>query len=138
MTWLDWLALTRDKLADTLIFLGPYLAAALPFVAWCAWWLGAVNWRKCWPALARGAWVPVLLLAVVAAMVWMRVQAMDYPLPGSVTIPNGWWQAGGVAGLVAVALFCGWLQGYYGWTPPEISVEPAPHAHGHGHHHGHH
>ena len=137
MTWLDWLALTRDKLADTLIFLGPYLAAALPFVAWCAWWLGAVNWRKCWPALARGAWVPVLLLAVVAVMVWARLQATDYPLLG-LTVPNGWWQAGGVAGLVAVALFCGWLQGYYGWTPPEISVEPTPHAHGHGHHHGHH
>src|SRR5262245_37608167 len=124
MTWLDILSLTGQKLVETLGNLGPSLAVALPLAAWCAWWLWGVNWRKCWPALARGAWAPAALLAVVATMVWMRVQAMDYSLMGWATIPNGWWQAGAVAGLVAVALFCGWLQGHYGWTPPEIPVEP--------------
>jgi hypothetical protein len=138
MTWPELLQQTWWKLAETLAYLGPYLAAALPLVAWCAWWLGAVNWRKCWPALARGAWVPVLLLAVVAAMVWTKVQAADCHCLGSLTIPNGWWQAGAVAALAAVALFCGWLQEYFGWMPPEIPVEPAPHAHGHGHGRGHH
>jgi hypothetical protein len=53
-------------------------------------------------------------------------------------VPNFLWQLGAVGALAAIALFCGWLQGYFGWTPEEVSVEPAPAAHGHGHDHGHH
>ncbi len=135
MTWLDWLTLTGNKLAETMASLGPPLAALLPFVAWCAWWLAGANWRKVWPVLARGGWVPAVLLAVIATFVWIKLQPGECNALGLVTIPHRWWQAGSVAALVAVALLCGWLQGYFGWTPREVPVEPAPH--GHGHHHGH-
>jgi hypothetical protein len=36
-----------------------------------------------------------------------------------------------------LTLFCGWLQGVLGWTPPEIELEPPAAPVGH-HDHGHH
>jgi hypothetical protein len=113
---------------------------ALLFVAvWCIWWLCAVNWRKMWPVLAEGAWAPAVLLLAMSAMAWSFLDPRDCPCLGS-RIPNGWWQLIDVCCLAALALFCGWLQGYYGWTPQEISVEPPPvsHDHGHGHAAAHH
>jgi hypothetical protein len=110
------------------------LLQLLPAGLWCAWWLWAVNWKKTWPVLARGAWVPVVLLMLVAAGVWSRLAPGPYSGLGVVTIPNFWWQLGGVGALAAAALFCGYLQGYFGWEPAEIDLElPAP-AHGHDHH----
>jgi hypothetical protein len=138
MTWLDWLKLTGEMLGQTFASFGPYLAVLLPVVAWCAWWLGGVNWKKCWPMLASGGWVPVVLLAGVAVLAWTKLRPGDVSWAGGVTIPHGWWQAGAVAGFVAAALFCGWLQGYFGWTPQEIAVEPPAHGHGHDHGDGHH
>ncbi len=89
-----------------------------------------------WPVLARGAWAPVVLLILIAATVWTKVQPIDCTCLGFAVVPNGWWQLGSVCTLAAVALFCGWLQGYFGWTPEEVAVE-AP-AGEHGHDHGHH
>ncbi|MCI0458022.1 MAG: hypothetical protein L0Z62_13745 [Gemmataceae bacterium] len=98
-------------------------------IAWVAWWLWAVNWRRAWAVLAEGAWIPVLLLMLVAALVWSRLA----PTP----VGNFWWQLGAVGLLAAVALFCGWLQGVFGWYPPEIDLEPpavhSDESHGHEH-----
>jgi hypothetical protein len=106
------------------------LQVLIPFGLWCAWWLWGVNWKKTWPVLAAGGWAPALLLMAVATLVWSRVD----PEPWS-GVPNVWWQLGSVCALVAVALFCGWLQGYFGWTPHEISLEPPAEHDGHGHVH---
>jgi hypothetical protein len=56
-------------------------------------------------------------------------------MPGMV-LANFWWQLGAVGLIAGSALFCGWLQGYFGWTPAEMELEPAVHAAeaGHGHH----
>jgi hypothetical protein len=103
---------------------------------WLAWWLWGVNWRKVWPTLAAGAWAPVVLLCLVAALVWASIAPSECACLGFVTVPNFWWQLGAVGLLAAVTLFCGWLQGIIGWTPPEIDFEPpAPSA---AHHHAHH
>ena len=104
----------------------------LPAVLWCVWWLWAVNWRKLWPVLARGAWAPVVLLLLLATLVWSHVAPTN-----ELWLPNVWWQLGCVGALAAVALFCGWLQGQLGWVPPEVSVEPPPvsEAHAHAAHH---
>jgi hypothetical protein len=111
----------------------------LPVGLWWAWWLWAVNWTKAWPVLAQGAWAPVVLLMLMATMVWSRIAPTPCDCLGFVTVPNGWWQLGSVCALVATALFCGWVQGYFGWTPTEVSVQPPPAAHGDGHApHGHH
>jgi hypothetical protein len=107
-----------------------------PLIAWIAWWLGAVNWRKAWRALADGAWAPLLLLIVMASLVWSRLDPGDCFCLVLFTVPNFWWQLGGVALLAAIAFLCGWLQGVFGWTPAEIDLEPpAAAVHAHGHHH---
>src|SRR5437763_1131546 len=82
-----------------------------------------------WPVLAEGAWVPVVLLMLVGALAWSRISPGPCTCLGFVTLPNFWWQLGAVGGLVALALFCGWLQGLLGWAPEEVNLEPpsAPH-----------
>jgi hypothetical protein len=115
------------------------LAVVLPGALWCAFWLWAVNWRKLWPVLAAGAWAPVVLLAILSALVWSRIQPGNYSFLGLLPLPNFWAQLGSVATLVSVALFCGWLQGLMHYEPIEVNVEPpAADANDHGAAHGHH
>jgi hypothetical protein len=105
-------------------------------IAWVALWLWAVNWKHAWPVLSRGGWAPLVLLMVMAALVWSRLAPGQDNFPGLVVGADVWWKLGGVGIAVAVALFCGWLQGYFGWTPAEIELEPPAHPdHGHGHVH---
>jgi hypothetical protein len=120
---------------ETLDWLFSVLLWLLPVAVWCAWWLWAVSWRRVWPVLAEGAWVPVVLLMVLGALVWSQVAPRPCDCLVLVRLPNFWWQLGGVAALAAAALFCGWLQGKLDWGPPEVSYEPAAPAEGH---HGHH
>jgi hypothetical protein len=111
----------------------------LLFIVWVAWWLWGVNWNKAWGVLARGGWVPVVLLTLIAAAVWAALAPSSYDVLSLFPVANFWWQLGAVTLVVLLALFCGWLQGVLGWTPPEINLEPpepahAHHDHGHGHH----
>jgi hypothetical protein len=107
----------------------------LLLIVWAAWWLRAVNWQKLWPVLGRGAWAPLVLLVLIVALAWSRLQPVPCDCLGFVSVPNFWWQLGYVSMLVATALFCGWLQGVLHWTPVEISLDPP--AHGHDDSHGH-
>jgi hypothetical protein len=118
-----------DALWNLLIVLGGAIMHWSLLIAWLAWWLGAVNWSKLWPVLARGAWAPVVLLSIVGALVWSQISPSEWG-----GLPNFWWQLGGVGLLVAVAFLCGWLQGVFGWTPAEINLHP-PVATVHVHHH---
>jgi hypothetical protein len=104
-------------------------------IAWLAWWLWAVNWRRTWAVLAEGAWAPVLLLMVLVAHVWASLAPSRLDVFGFVTVPNFWWQLGGVTLLAGLVLFCGWLQTILGWWPPEINLEPPPVGDVHAHHH---
>ena len=104
--------------------LGGFLFAWSLLIAWIAWWLWGVNWKKAWPVLAQGAWVPVVLLMVVGALVWSRITPEPCECLRVVTIPNFWWQLGGVSTLAAIALFCGWVQGVLGWAPADIDLAP--------------
>jgi hypothetical protein len=117
---------------------GNVLLTLLPYLIWCVFWLWAVNGKKAWPVLAQGGWAPVVLLMVTITLAWSRIANESYDGLGFVTVPNFWWQLGAVSVLVALALFCGWLQGYFHMTPPDIEVEPPAVAHAHGHDHGHH
>jgi len=110
----------------------------LPWALWCVWWLFAVNWRKAWPMLAEGGWAPAVLLMVVSSLAWAMIDARSCSCLGFMVVPNGWWQLGYISTLAALALVCGWLQGYFSWTPAEISVEPPADAHGHHDAHAHH
>lgn len=112
-----------------------WLTLLLPWALWCICWLFAVNWRKAWPMLAEGGWAPVVLLMIVTSFAWSMIDARPCHCLGFVVVPNGWWQLGYVGTLGALALFCGWLQGYFAWTPLEISVEPPTTSHDHHVHH---
>jgi hypothetical protein len=102
---------------------------------WIVWWLLGVNWRRCWQALADGAWAPVVLLMLISALVWSRLQPVPCDCLGFVTVPNFWWQLGEVSLLVAIALFCGWLQGVFHWAPAELDLDPPVHGFEHVHDH---
>ncbi len=93
-------------------------------IVWLAWWLWGVNWKKAWPVLARGAWVPVALVMVVVALVWSQIAPSEGDCFGLFKVGNFWWQLGDVCLLVALTLFCGWLQGVSGWEPAEVNLEP--------------
>jgi hypothetical protein len=106
-------------------------------ILWVVWWLLGVNWKRGWEYLAQGAWAPLALLVVLAALTWSRMAPASCDCLGFVTVPNFWWQLGYVGMLVALALFCGWLQGVLHWTPAEVNLEPPAHAHGEHGDHGH-
>jgi hypothetical protein len=118
-----------------------FLASWSLLIVWIVWWLWGVNWRRCWAALAQGAWAPAVLLLLLLALVWSRLQPGPWTQElGTVVIsvPSFWWQLGAVGALAALALFCGWLQGVYAWEPAELDLEPPVHAHGHDAHAAHH
>jgi len=99
-------------------------------IAWLAWALWGINWRQTWPVLARGGWLPLVLMVVLIALVWSQILQDQWP-----GVPNFWWQLGAVSLLAAATLFCGWLQEVLGWSPAEVEIEPAaPAGHEHGHH----
>ena len=111
---------------------GFYYLLAIVFAAWCLW---GVNWHKARHVLAVGAWAPAVLLLILIAIVWSRLDT-NAP-PGFGWLPNFWWQLAYVSVLAAIAMFCGWLQSVFHWTPHEINLDPPAHGHGHDHGHGH-
>jgi hypothetical protein len=115
------------------------LIVVVPYALWTLYCLFAVNWKKMWPTLAEGAWVPALLLIVLVALVWSQVHESDSVVFGIVRISNFWWQLLAVSLLAALGLFAGWVQDRYGLAPFEYAVAPAAHGHGHDHadDHGH-
>lgn len=109
----------------------------LLWILWAAWWLAGVNAKKTRHVLAIGGWAPAVLLILLTAIVWSRLEARPCDCLGFMTLPNFWWQLGYVSMLAASALFCGWLQSLFHWTPHEIHFDPPARGHGHGHGHGH-
>ena len=105
------------------------------WIIWGAWCLWGVNWKKTRHVLAIGGWAPTFLLMLLIAIVWSRLDASKGP--SFLPLPNFWWQLCYVSGLACIAMFCGWLQGVFHWTPHEINLDPPAHAHGHDHGHGH-
>jgi len=122
------------QLANFLGLLGRKLLPWLPVLAWCAWWLWCADWKKAWPILARGGWVPVVLFILAAALAWSRIFPSSEPFPG-LRLPNFWWQVGACSGLALLALFCGYLQGRFSWAPAEVSFDPPAAEEGHHEHH---
>jgi hypothetical protein len=106
-------------------------------IVWAAWWLGGVNAKRTRHILAIGGWAPALLLMLLAAIVWSRLDARSCDCLGVITLPNFWWQLGYVSMLAATALIFGWLQSVFHWTPHDIHFDPPGHGRGHGHNHGH-
>jgi hypothetical protein len=134
--WQDFVRLLTD-LGQLVGGLAQLLLTSSLLLFWLAWCLWGVNWKKAWAVLAAGAWAPVVLLLLTIALVWSQIAPSECTCLGFTTVPNFWWQLGEVGLLAAVTLLCGWLQGYFGWTPVEVDLEPpapADHGHAQGHH----
>jgi hypothetical protein len=122
-------------LGQLLVQLGALAGHWLLLIIWIAWWLLGVDWRKAWPALRQGGWAPLVLLTLMVALAWSRLQPGPWVWQDTLSIPAFWWELLTVSILVGVALFCGWLQGVLGWAPAEINLEPPAHGHGDDHAH---
>jgi hypothetical protein len=135
--WQTFLLLLQTllRLIEQLAVLGFQYALWLLFAAICLW---AINWKKTRHVLAIGGWVPALLLILLIAIVWSRIDPRPCAVCG---LPNFWWQLGYTSMLAAIAMVLGWVQSVMHWTPHEFNLDPPAHAHGHGghgHDHGHH
>jgi hypothetical protein len=108
----------------------------LPVVAFPAWCLWGIDWRRGWAVLAEGGWVPLVLIGIMAGVVWAFVFPSSASVLGIFSLPNYLWQIVAVTLLICLALACGWLQGVFGWYPPAVSFDPPVVAH-HDHHHAH-
>jgi hypothetical protein len=97
-------------------------------VAWFVWWLWGVDWTRVWPVLARGGWVVVALLVVIAALAWSQIAPEGSP--GLFAFSNFWWHLAVVGALAALTLFCGWLQMIFRWEPEPTALDEAAEAHG--------
>jgi len=94
-------------------------------IFWLAWCLFGINWKKAWAVLAQGAWAPLVLAMILVALAWSQMTP---------SAPRFWWKLGEVTLVVAASFFCGWVQGYFGWQPTEVNLEPVMSA-ADGHHH---
>src|SRR2546425_80601 len=100
------------------------LAAQWWFViVWIAWWTFAVDWRKVRPVMSQAAWAPVILLVLLIALAWSRINPVEFSW-GIVVLPNFWWQLIAVIMIVVLTLLCGVLQDALGFTPAQIDLEP--------------
>jgi hypothetical protein len=99
-------------------------------VAWFAWWLWGVDWTRVWPVLARGGWVVVLLLVVVAALAWSEIAPRESEETGLFALSNFWWHLAAASAIVALTLFCGWLQAMFRWEPEPTALDEPADAHG--------
>ena len=131
------LILLLQTLATLLLLLASLGLHWVLWIIWAAWWLGGVNAKKARHVLAVGAWAPAILLIILAALVWSRIDPRPCDCLGFVRLPNFWWQLAYVSMLAAIAMFCGWLQSVFHWTPPEVHFDPPAHAHGSEHGHAH-
>jgi hypothetical protein len=111
-------------LGEVIVEVVALLAPWALLIAWIAWWLGAVNWRRTWVVLGEGGWAPLVLLMLLAARVWASLAPGEVNVFGLAMIGNFWWQLGAIALLVGLTLFCGWLQLVLDLVPPEINLEP--------------
>jgi magnesium-transporting ATPase (P-type) len=116
-----------------LMKLGSFGLHWMLWIVWIAVCLWAINWKKTRHVLAVGGWAPALLLMVLIAIVWCRLDTGRGP--AFLPLPNFWWQLLYVLGLGCIAMICGWLQSVFHWTPHEITLDPPVHGHhGHAHH----
>jgi hypothetical protein len=119
---LQQLAIILSKMAEKLV----QDAMGWLLIFWLAWCLFGINWRKAWTVLAQGAWAPLVLAMILAALAWSQMTP---------DAPYFWKKLGQVTLVVAASFFCGWVQGYFGWQPVEVNLEPVTSpAHGHHHH----
>ncbi len=91
--------------------LGSLLAPWIPLIAWCVFWLFAVNWTKLRVILSKGGWIPVFLICFAAILVWGEIAPPvggfhDFGWP----LTNFYGKLVYVTALLCIMLLCGSVQ----------------------------
>ncbi|TWU12595.1 hypothetical protein CA54_14190 [Symmachiella macrocystis] len=94
--------------------IGGVLTPWIPLIAWCVFWLFAVNWSKLRVVLRGGGWIALLLICAAAVLVWGSVApgTHDFGIPGEDYAGNSNFvgKTVYVTGLLCIMLLCGAVQ----------------------------
>ncbi len=95
-----------------LVALLTILAPWTPLIAWLAFCLFAINWVRVWPDIARGGWIGLVLIGLVAAVVWAVIAP---PAGGShfffgLTVSNFVGKLVYVTSILVMMFMCGSVQ----------------------------
>ncbi|TWT56711.1 hypothetical protein KOR42_00650 [Thalassoglobus neptunius] len=98
--------------ANLLVALVIFVAPWVPLLAWIAFWLCAVNWRRLYPVLMKGGMIGVVLIGLIAMLVWSMVSFPDggvHRLYG-LEVSNMVGKMVYVTSLTVIAFLCGSVQ----------------------------
>ncbi len=98
---------------ELLTALGLLVGPWIPLIAWCVFWLFAVNWLKLNRILAKGGWIPVFLIMFAAVLVWGEIAppasgVHDFGIGWNVS--NFYGKLVYVTALVVIMMLCGSVQ----------------------------
>lgn len=98
--------------AQLLLELVAFIAPWAPLIAWIAFWLLAVNWKKLYPILMDGGLVGVVLIALMAILVWSVISepADGYHHLYGLQVSNIVGKTVYVTCLTVIAFLCGTVQ----------------------------
>lgn len=122
--------------AQLLVDLVQFVAPWTPLLAWIAFWLLAVNWRRLYPILFKGGLIGVVLLGLMTIFVWSLVAEPEggvHRLYG-LAVSNGVGKSIYVTTLLVIAALCGTVQNT-GCCNQFCELEEAEVDDHHGHHH---
>lgn len=66
------------------------LESLVPLGLWMAYWYFLVDWKSLRPVLARGGWLPALVLGYFAALFWSRIVPGPCTFFGLFPLENFW------------------------------------------------
>ncbi len=99
-------------LAAVVVALVQFLIPWIPLIAWVAFWLLAVNWKKLYPILMRGGILGVVLTGLMVIAIWSLISS---PAGGShfmygLQVSNVVGKTVYVTSLTVIAMLCGSVQ----------------------------
>lgn len=119
--------------ANLLVELVLFVAPWVPLLAWIAFWLFAVNWKKLYPILPNGGIIGVILTGLMAILVWSVIAE---PVGGvhhlyGLKVTNVYGKLMYVTSLFVIAALCGSVQlsGTCGRLCEFKEAEPQTHDH---------
>ncbi len=96
-------------LKDVVVELATIIAPWWPLIAWIAFWMLAVNWRKLYPVISSGGWIGLLLLWFTMILVWGVVDPKNHDFV-VLQVSNFFGKMIYVTGLFVIMSLCGTVQ----------------------------
>ncbi len=99
-------------ISQLLVELVHFISPWVPLLAWIAFWLCAVNWRRLYPILEKGGIIGVILTALMAILIWSVISVPEggYHYLYGLKVSNVPGKTIYVTSLVVIAFLCGTVQ----------------------------